>query len=594
VVLFDVESGAVRQRLEGHSEYVFDVVFHPHGAWLASAGHDQQVIRWSLPSGDAPAKQLKAWKTPAKVQSLAVSPDGKFLASGGDTDGVISLWQAETGELVQRLEGHSKRIASAGGLAFSPSGKLLVSGSYDDTARVWDVGTGQTLQILKRHNGPVMGVAFSPDEKRIATSSTDKRLVLWEVDSGQPLQVFDGHQNFTVGVGFVPRRPHADMDPAGGKGDAPLLVSVSLDRVLRVWDTDSGVTLRALRGHTAGALKIAVHAAQNTGQGVQIFSASNDGTVRRWDIAPLPYQQLVDLPGSSSSAAIAPNGKYVAVGLDSGALRMYSLPEMRVVGEQGNAHGRDIERLSFNADNTLLASASFDKTARLWAVAPDGTLTERQTFSGHTDAVHGLAFSPDGTLLATASYDGRVGLFTVGTQEKRFIDAHEGKAESVAFDSHRRLLSAGHEDKTARLWDLTTNPPMQIQVFPKAQGNLLWATLSPDGQAMASVGRYQVVHVYATRDAQLLHRLVGHEQAVFRAIFSPDGHQLATVSGDATMRLWDLDTGVELFSLCLPARRGPLAPLWDFDFRCTPTGCWIAVPLTSGKLALYEFGKIDD
>ena len=170
--------------------------------------------------------QLQTWETPANVQSLAVSPDGKLLASG-DTNGTISLWQAETGELVRRLEGHSERISESGGLAFSPSGKLLASGSYDDTARVWDVGTGKTLQILKGHNDNVKGVAFSPDEKCIATSSTDKRLVLWEVESGQQIQVFDGHQNYATGVGFVSRRPHADTDPAGSKGDAPLLVSAS-------------------------------------------------------------------------------------------------------------------------------------------------------------------------------------------------------------------------------------------------------------------------------------------------------------------------------------------------------------------------------
>jgi WD40 repeat protein len=597
VVLFDVERGALRQRLEGHSKHVRDVVFHPQGAWLASAGEDQQIIRWSLPSGDVPAKPLQAWEPPAKVQSLAVSPDGKLLVSG-DTDGIISLWQAETGELVRRLEGHSEPIAESGGLAFSPSGKLLASGSWDDTARVWDVETGETLQILKGHNGDVQGVAFSPDEKRIATSSDDKRLMLWEVESGQPLQVFDGHQNWAVGVGFVPRRPHADTAPPGGKGDAPLLVSSSYDRTLRVWDTDSGVTLRVLQGHSAAAFNIAAHTAQGTGQGVQVFSASNDGTVRRWDIAPLPYQQLVGLPGSPLSAAIAPSGKYVAVGFDSGALRLYSLPEMRVAGKQENAH--ESYHLSFNADGTLLASAGFsDHTAKLWAVTPDGTLTERQTFSGHESRVFSLAFSPDGMLLATASYDGRVGLFTVGTQEKRFIDAHEGGkvggVETVDFySSGTRLLSVGYYDKTVRLWDLTTNPPTQIQAFPKAQDELLWATLSPDGQAMASVGRGQVVEIYSTHDAQLLHRLVGHESAVWRAIFSPDGHQLATVSADATLRLWDLDTGGELFSLRLPTHMGSPAPLWDFDFRCTPTGCWIAVPLTRGKLALYEFGKIDD
>src|SRR5262249_2281122 len=162
--------------------------------------------------------------------------------------------------------------------------------------------------------------------------------------------------------------------------------------------------------------------------------------------------------------------------------------------------------------------------------ASDGTLTERQTFSGHTDSVHGLAFSPDGMLLATASYDGRVGLFTGGTEEKQFIDAHKGQVQCVAFDkSGTRVSIAGIDSKTARLWDLTTNPPTQIHAFSKAQGNILWATLSPDGQAMASVGRDYIVQVYSTHGAQLLHRLVGHEQTVYRAIFSPDGHQLVTV-----------------------------------------------------------------
>ena len=102
------------------------------------------------------------------------------------------------------------------------------------------------------------------------------------------------------------------------------------------------------------------------------------------------------------------------------------------------------------------------------------------------------------------------------------------------------------------------------------------------------------LQVYSTHDARLLHRLVGHEQTVYRAIFSPDGQQLATVSSDATLRLWDLHSGGELFSLRLPTHRIPPVPLWDFDFRCTPTGCWIAVPLTRGKLALYDFGSITD
>ncbi len=175
--------------------------------------------------------------------------------------------------------------------------------------------------------------------------------------------------------------------------------------------------------------------------------------------------------------------------------------------------------------------------------------------------------------------------------DARFFEAHEGKVASVAFDaSGTRLLSAGIDDKTARLWDLTTDPPTLGQAFPEAPDKLLWAALSPNGEWVAQVGRGSAVELYSATDGQLVHRLVGHKQAVYRAIFSPDGRQLATVSWDATARLWDVSSGSALSTLRLPARGGPPAPLWDFDFRCTPTGCWIAVPLTRGKLALYDLG----
>ena len=82
---------------------------------------------------------------------------------------------------------------------------------------------------------------------------------------------------------------------------------------------------------------------------------------------------------------------------------------------------------------------------------------------------------------------------------------------------------------------------------------------------------------------------MGHEQTVYRAIYSPDGRQLATVSCDMTVRLWDLEGQRLLFTLRLPAEFQRSGPLWDFDFRCTAAGeCWIAVPLTVGRLALYR------
>ena len=101
--------------------------------------------------------------------------------------------------------------------------------------------------------------------------------------------------------------------------------------------------------------------------------------------------------------------------------------------------------------------------------------------------------------------------------------------------------------------------------------------------------------IYSADTGKKQQDLVGHENTVWRAVFSPDSRQLATVSADATVRLWDLETENELFTLPLPTQGGnDPVPLWDFDFRCAdlPEGevgrCWIAVPLTSGRLVLYD------
>ena len=377
-----------------------------------------------------------------------MSPDGSLLASGGP-DNDISLWDAATGELVRRLEGHSDAIADGAGLAFSPTGEHLASASYDETARLWDVATGESLQVLRGHNGRVYCVAFTPDGSRVATGSWDRRVLLWAVDSGQPVQVFTGHENYVFGLAFVPRHPEARETDTST--DAPLLVSASLDRTLRVWDTDSGVTLRVFQGHTAGAIDIAAHTPVAPGTGVQVFSASNDGTVRRWNVAPLPHQRLVDLPEAAHSAAIAPDGERVAVGFADGSLRFYSLPSGHLLGEVSSAYGDSINRLAFNGDGNLLASASHDNTAKLWDVAEDGKLTALHTYEGHEAEVYGIAFSPDGRTLATASFDGRVGLFALGEDtDSPFFAPFDGRdVNSVQFNqAGTRCLRQGITEST--------------------------------------------------------------------------------------------------------------------------------------------------
>ncbi|MCK5877099.1 MAG: WD40 repeat domain-containing protein, partial [Candidatus Marithrix sp.] len=288
-----------------------------------------------------------------------------------------------------------------------------------------------------------------------------------------------------------------------------------------------------------------------------------------------------------ASTAISPDGKKVVVGFADGTLSLYSLENRKLLWKATDKHVRDIQRLAFNSQGNLIVSASLDKTVKVWQ---DGEL--QQTFE-HQDVVSSVAFAPNSNLIFTTSYDGQIGLFNPDTGKTNFIkQAHAGEEiNSVTFNTDgKQLLTAS--DHEIRLWEVQDNSLNLLKTYPKYQSTIMWATISPNGKRYASVGRDNLVKIYSIKDGTEQYNLSGHDDSVLKAIFSSDNDQIATVSGDGTLRFWDLTSGNEIFKLRLPTKIKP--PLWDFDFRCTKTGCWIAVPLTNGKLMLYDMGNIYD
>jgi WD40 repeat protein len=623
VVIFDVHSHKLLQHLHGHAtecaeKYcpVRHIAFTPSGQQLISASADKTIIIWQrqdktaleirsqseVKTGESPTspcvqstdqtstsesvgifQKRETLCAPDIVNAISISPDGKLLASGGN-DKAITLWDLTKDKVVvsDTLKTPDlKKPISGRGLAFSPDGRYLASGSHDNTAIIWQIETKKPWQFLKGHTDGVKNLSFSTDSATLATTSEDKTLRLWDVATGKQQRVLSGHQNKVLAVSWL--------------GD--YLLTGSDDSSLRLWDSRSGVSLRVLQGHEAGVTAFAIYSGS-------MWSASNDGTVRRWSLK-LPFQQALPLPTEPLSTVITPSLTHVAVGFVNGALALYDLQNTDPIWQNLAAHSDKITRLAVNHDGNSLASGSFDGIVKLWQIKPTvaGTiLQECQTLTEHKKSISALDFSPDDRTLATASDDGQIGLFAVNSSKLAINIAHTGKVASVEFDNTgTQLVSSGYDDKSVKRWNIrATSLTGKDDPLPITENNpIRWATISPDGRKLVSAGRGgNKINVYDRQSSQPLFHLTGHENVVFQAAFAPDSQQLATISADTTVKFWELDLDMELFSLALPTNQEEsVASIRDFSFRCQKDNCLIAAPIVSGQLQLYQLayeGKLTE
>jgi WD40 repeat protein len=515
----------------GHS-----VAFSPRGDLLATNAKNH-IQLWRTSTWDP----LDPLRLAGRVVALKFSPEGTRLASLSYLDadgpaGELTVWEVGQWAVVRRIGG-LRVTGSPSNLDFSPDGRALVVGHRDCRLQVIDVASGKTIfGVSEAHPEQITAVAWSPDDSVIASGSgwVGGPIRLWDATSGKSLGELEGHTSWITDLLFSEAI------------DGLRLYSASGDQTIRIWDVAQRRPLAILRGSRHEVLGLAL-----SPDGTTLASACKDGVVAFWSAVPQPQQEVPRLipAGDSARLVFAPDSRVLAIS-QAGTVNLFDLATSKEP-EQVLALGTDVSTIAYSPDGTLLVSGSEEGRLRVWSFVEHRLLRE---LDGHGEEIGLLRFRADGTRLFSLDATGRV----IGW------DALKWRADQTfGVGLHARWREGW--------WAVDVSPDGRLVAYG-ARGALHWLSaetgelletttgdhlvgasgvaFSSDGLCVASTYVYGTVALWDVSSFGLETAFRGHLLGARGPTFSPDGRRLVTTgTGRDAVRLWDLSSHRELMTL---------------------------------------------
>src|SRR5664280_1418793 len=597
-----LDTPQLRFIISAHTDKVSGVAVSPDNKTIASASSDGTIGFWDVATGKASHAALKS--SEGGFQSVAYSPDGKYLASGeggkigsAAAGGRIVLWDI--------AGGYAPTVLAPGGgswvngLSFSRDGTMLAAGFADASATVYSVaarktvcssigrkadrqayatvavspdgrevafGTseggsqaltiwststcqqlGQAIDIAKlsgvtapQTGGNVSSLAYSPDGKQLAANDTDQLVVL---DTATWLPVRDAtviDENYYI--------QSMAYSPDGSR------LAVGSNKHVVLLDATTGRQVGSpLLGARGGVMGVAFGA-----DGRTLAAGSTSGDVDVYDLQNAPLATKVPA-GMTSVTAIAfrPDGKVLASAGSDSVIRFWDTSTWQTVGQTPASDGR-ISALAFSPDGKTLASGGEDKLVHLWDASTGQQLATPLDAKG--GAVYCLAFSPDGKWLAIGGVTDQLSVWEVAGG-KPVASQQYSPMQNEVFDPIKAILTVGFmPDSSGLFFTMAGGTAMFVSwgaqgpgsewttrklsfIEGQLQANEVEGALSPNGKTVALANLTDIRLADVASGNLIGLPMYGHNYGVSDLAFSPDGKLLASGGMDATVRVWDSATG---------------------------------------------------
>ena len=507
-------------RLQKHSQKVNAVSFSPDGKLIASVGNDKNLIIWKRNG-----KSIKTIPSEDRLTAINFSPDGKLIVVGS-ADHTLKLYSVED-ELIkprpftpyQVSKQHQDWVTS---VSFHPDSKTIVSASRDGTIKLWRIDGTLIKTLEKAHNSWVNTVKFSPDGQTIVSGGEDNLIKLWRSD-GSLLKTLTEHQGRITQIKF--------------SLDGKFIFSISDDKTVKIWDKQ-GKLLQTRSGYSGEFNSISINSKNNllaiaNSQGIEIvrFAPTFIGNSQVLQKIPNNRAKINDI-------SFSPDGEFIASASNDKSVRIWQIKKTIPQNQEAD----NISSVAVNSQKSSeisFANAGWD--GKIYLRRQDGSLLK--TLSGHEYPVTAINFSSNGKFLASASNDKTIKLWDL--ENNTLVDTfteHKKSVNSVSFSSKDKLLVSGSTDKTVKLWNQTGK---LLKTFSKPTDTVSSVTFSPNGNMIAA-GSYDR-HIYLWYlNGTLVNKFTGYKSEIASVKFSPDGNTLASASWDNTIRLWDIRDAKQL------------------------------------------------